>query len=245
MRTLEAISISKTILDNLDVNRTQLIEDMTKSGFVSVDGEVKQYQPRSYDFISVNNDELKHHIVRFLPNNWACISLNQIINDLEHELPQLTSVEVSHFKAYVEHYQMEINTDLINNRLNEISKQNNEYQDLKVTINGGRDMTNQLIIMKQNNIFTDHRTRYLYKLKDGEFLIFKLNDVMGLLNSYLTSEDNRIRPSDIQRNRLTYLTSLDDIHDIRVELSKKKNRESILKDYEDDYKKILKILKNY
>lgn len=245
MKTLEAITISKKIVDNVNKNKSQLIEDMTKNGFVSVDNTIKQYNPRTYDFNNASYDDLKEHINSCIKNKWGIVEVNQIISELEQELPQLTEREIKNFKSYIEQYQMEINTELIETRLKEVLNEYNPIKDIKVTINNGRDIANQLIIMKQNNIFTDTKTRYLYKYKDGDFQIYKLNDLMGLFNSYLSNEDIKIKPSDVQRNRKTYLTSLDDIHDIRVELNKKKEKTHILNTYEDDYKKILKILKKY
>ena len=99
--------------------------------------------------------------------------------------------------------------------------------------------------MKQNHIFVDLHSRYLWKYKDGQFQIYKLNDLMGLFNSYLANEDVRIRPSDVQRNRKTYLESLTDIKHIIYESRKKQKREDTLKAYADDYKKVLKLLKEY
>ena len=68
---------------------------------------------------------------------------------------------------------------------------------------------------------------------------------MGLFNTYLADEDIRIKPSDVQRNRRTYLESLTDIQYIMKEYRKNETREDTLKNYADDYKKILKLIKEY
>lgn len=245
MRTLEAIAISKTIVDNVNESKAQLIKEMTKNGFVNVDGIIKQYNPRTYEFINASSDDLKDFFNSCIKNKWGIISFNQIIEDLKLQLPQLSSSEIANFTAYIQQYEVEINTELIETRLNEVLNDYKQFENIKVTINGGRDITNQLIVMKQNNIFVDIKSRYIYKFKDSEFQIYNLNDIMGLLNSYLTSEDNPVKNSDVQRNKKIYLESLTDIHDIRMELGKKQQRDDTLRTYEDDYKKILKLIKNY
>jgi hypothetical protein len=245
MRTLEAVAISKTIIDNVDENRKELSKEMSKNGFVSVDGIIRQYNPVSYDFVDVTNDVLMQHINSCIKNRWSFISDNQIINALKEELPQLTAVEVDNFKAYMEQYQMEINTDILEDGLKEVLQEYEQYNGLEVKIKNGRDVTNQLIIMKQNHIFANLQSRYLFKYKDGKFQIYNLNDLMGLFNTYLANEDVRIKPSDVQRNRKTYLESLTDIQYIMKEYRKNETREDTLKAYAEDYKKVLKLLKEY
>ena len=245
MRTLEAIAISKTIVDNVDENRKELSKEMSKNGFVSVDGIIRQYNPISYDFVNVTDDVLNTHINNCIKNRWTFLSDNQIINALKEELPQLTAAEVKNFKAYMEQYQVEINTDILEAGLKEVLQEYEQYNSLEVKIKDGRDVTNQLIIMKQNRIFANLQSRYLFKYKDGKFQIYNLNDLMGLFNTYLADEDIRIKPSDVQRNRRTYLESLTDVQYIMKEYRKNETRENTLKEYAEDYKKVLKLLKEY
>lgn len=245
MRTLEAISISKTIVDKVDENKQELTTEMSKNGFVSVDGIIQQYNPVSHNFVDVTDDVLLQHINSCIKNRWSFLSDNQIISHLQESLPQLSAEEIMHFNKYMTQYQVEINTDLLEDGLKEILPEYDQYNNIEVKIKDGRDVTNQLIIMKQNHIFVDLHSRYLWKYKDGQFQIYKLNDLMGLFNSYLANEDVRIRPSDVQRNRKTYLESLTDIKHIIYESRKKQKREDTLKAYADDYKKVLKLLKEY
>ena len=245
MRTLEAIAISKTIIDNVDEYKQELSKEMSKNGFVCVDGIISQYNPVSYDFVNVNDDVFKPFVDSCIKNKWAFLSNEKIISYLKESLPQLTEIEVMHFKEYITQYQTEIDTEFIKNGLNEALQEYSTFDKLEVTIKNGRDLTNQLIIMKQNRIFANTQSRYLFKYKDGDFQIYNLNDLMGLFNSYLANKDIRIKPSDLQRNRKTYLESLTDIRYIMVEVKKNQLREDTLERYADDYKKILKLIKGY
>ena len=245
MRTLEAVAISKTIVDNVDEYKQELSKEMSKNGFVCVDGIISQYNPVSYDFVNVKDDVFKPFIDSCIKNKWSFLSDDNIISYLKESLPQLTAVEVMHFKEYVTQYQTEINTTILEDGLKEALKEYDQYSKLDVKIKDGRDIANQLIIMKQNHIFVNLHSRYLFKYKDGKFQIYNLNDLMGLFNTYLADEDIRIKPSDVQRNRRTYLESLTDIQYIMKEYRKNETREDTLKNYADDYKKILKLIKEY
>ena len=245
MRTLEAITISKTIVDNVDVHKQELTTEMSKNGFVSVDGTIKQYNPVSYNFVDVTDDVLKSHFSSCIKNRWSFLSDEQIKLHLQESLPQLSAEEIMHFNKYMTQYQVEINTSILEDGLKEVLQEYDPYNNLEVKIKDGRDVTNQLIIMKQNHIFVDLYSRYFWKYKDGQFEIYNLNDLMGLFNSYLANEDVRIRPSDVQRNRKTYLESLTNIRHIINEYRKNETREDTLKAYADDYKKVLKLLKEY
>ena len=245
MRTLEAVAISKTIVDNVDEYKQELSKEMSKNGFVCVDGIISQYNPVSYDFVNVKDDVFKPFIYSCIKNKWAFLTDDNIISYLKESLPQLTAVEVLHFKEYITQYQVEINTTILEDGLKEALKEYDQYSKLDVKIKDGRDVASQLIIMKQNHIFANLQSRYLFKYKDGDFQIYNLNDLMGLFNSYLANKDIRIKPSDLQRNRKTYLESLTDIRYIMVEVKKNQLREDTLERYADDYKKILKLIKGY
>ena len=245
MRTLEAVAISRTIIDNVTENRHELINEMAKNGFVCIDGLIKQYNPTDYSFNSVTKDKLKLFIDKFVFNKWNTTSNDYIINQLIAELPQLTEITANNFKAYIKQYLKEIDTSLTETALKKVLAEYERYNNLDVKINDGRDIANQLIIMKQNQIFSDWKTMHLYKYRDGDFQIYNLNDVQGLFNSHLANEDEPIKTSDVQRNRRVYLESLTNIHDIRVELKNKKKKENTLKTCETDYKTVLKLLKEY
>ena len=244
MRTLEAISISRTILDNLEVNKSELIEDMSKNGFVSVDGTIKQYVPGMYTFIPINDSELKRYINQSIKNRWSSISDNRIIINLKEELPQLTESEILHFNAYIKQYQVEINEDEINQELTEAINKNNQLQNFDIDFKGNKDILNQLIILRNNNIFTADINR-LFKFKNGKFERFTSNDVMGLLNDKIATDEIYFRPQEIKNNWNIYVDSLTDVTKVKKQLRQKEKKETTLKEYESEYKEVLKVIKTY
>ena len=218
---------------------------MGKNGFVNVDGIMKQYNPKSYVFVDVNDNELKQYIDYLMPNKWALFTAKSIKHSVLEQLPQLSEKEILNFTAYMKAYQTIINDNMIETELDTALKDYKQYDGLEVKINNGHDITNQLILMKQNRIFTDLKVRKLFKFRAGQFQIYNLNDILGLFRSHLAAEDVQMKTSDVQRNFRTYLESLTDIHKIRVELRQKEKKETTLRNYESDYKTVLKLLKEY
>ena len=245
MRTLEAISISKTIVDNVEVRIEDVATEMAKNGYVNVDGIMKQYNPMTFTFVDVNDNELKQYIDYSIPNKWALFTAKSIKDSFLEQLPQLSEKEILNFTAYMKAYQTVINDNLIKTGIDTALKDYKQYDGLEVKINNGHDITNQLIVMKQNRIFTDMKLHKLFKFRAGQFQIYNLNDVLGLFRTHLAAEDVQMKTSDVQRNFRTYLTSLTDIHKIRVELRQKEKKETTLRNYESDYKTVLKLLKEY
>ena len=134
MRTLEAISISKTIVDKVDENKQELTTEMSKNGFVSVDGIIQQYNPVSHNFVDVTDDVLLQHINSCIKNRWSFLSDNQIKLHLQESLPQLSAEEIMHFNKYMTQYQVEINTDLLEDGLKEILPEYDQYNNIEVKI---------------------------------------------------------------------------------------------------------------
>lgn len=244
MRTLEAITITNKIMNNLDQDKQRIVQEFTDNGFVNIDGTINQYVPGMYTFIPIRNDDLKEMINKSIKNKWSTITDKTIINYLLNGLPQFTRNEVTNYKTYIEQYQVRINKELIDDLLKSALEDNKTFQQKDIDFKGKKDLISQLIVLRNANVFTT-KDRLLFRYKDGKFERFKSNDVVGLFNDKIGTDDVKFTPQEIKNRWKDYASSLTDITKLIWEIRVRDKKESILNSYESDYKKVLKIIKQY
>ena len=244
MKTLEAISISNAIGNSIEAENQQLIEEFTKMGFVNIDGVIHQYQPMTYKFVPLNNDTVNRYIDKNIKNNWATNRVNHIKNLMLESLPLLNEIEVNKFKHYIDQYQVKIDDAEIEKLLNAAIEENKTLQNKNADFKGQKGLIGQLIILRNENIFATNRNM-LFQYKNGEFERFTSNSVMGLLNDKIAVDDVKLSFQEVKNNWNDYTKSLVDITHLLKLIRQKEKRESVQKDCEADYKKILQLIKGY
>ena len=153
MRTLDAISISGKICENLDQQKKQLIDDFKLNGFVNVDGVLQQYNPVTYSYNTISDAELKQYITKSIQNKWSIISDNQLIKLLEKELPYLKQSEVNNYSNYIKQHKISINEAELEMQISDAINENKETQNLNANVKGRKNLMNELQVLRNENIF--------------------------------------------------------------------------------------------
>ena len=248
MRTLDAISISGKICENLDQQKKQLIDDFKKNGFVNVDGALQQYNHVTYSYNTISDAELKQYISKSIQKKWSIISDNQLIKLLEKELPYLTQSEVNNYSQYIQKYKVSINEAELEMQITEAINENKETQNLNANVKGRKNLMNELQVLRNENIFVtgvNSKVRVLYQYKEGIFHKITSADLVSIFNDKIGNEEIHYIPQEI-KNRWKILTdNLIDITPVINTLKIKQKRDDTLSNCENDYKKVVKIVKQY
>lgn len=248
MRTLDAISVSGKICENLDQQKKQLIDDFRVNGFVNVDGALQQYNPVTYSYNPISDAELKQYISKSIQNKWSIISDNQLIKLLEKELPYLTQSEVNNYSQYIQKYKVSINEAELEMQITEAINENKETQNLNANVKGRKNLMNELQVLRNENIFVtgvNSSVRVLYQYKEGIFHKIASADLVSIFNDKIGNEEIHYIPQEI-KNRWKILTeNLIDITPVIKTLKIKQKRDDTLSRCENDYKKVVKIVKHY
>lgn len=254
MDQLQAIKVSNAILDTYI---TEIITYFSKNGFVNIEDTIRRYNPITYEYNTLKDDELNHYINQSMQFKWVGIQDNKIISRLKNELPQITQREANNFKKYIVNYERETQMNMIKKELEPYLKDYEQYKSRQTSIKGVDDIENQVIILKQNNILADHETNQLYIYKDGK--ISRINhssEISKLFNDYLEQGVNIIPYYKVKNNKRDYIKNLPNIHKIIMMIYeitddnfsvnfRVDNNQSITADCERDYNKILKLIKTY
>ena len=251
---MEAIRISDGIIDQY---LTDIITYFSKNGFVNIEDTIRRYNPITYEYDALKDDELNHYINQCMQFKWVCIQDNEIISRLKNELPQITQREANNFKKYIVHYERETQMNMVKKELEPYLKDYEQYKSRQTSIKGVDDIENQVIILKQNNILADHETNQLYIYKDG--IINGINhssEISTLINDYLEQGVNIIPYYKVKNNKREYIKNLPNIHKIIMMIYeitdnnfyvnfRVDNNQSITSECERDYNKVLELIKTY
>ena len=243
MRTLDAISVSGKICENLDQQKKQLIDDFKLNGFVNVDGALQQYNPVTYSYNPISDVELKQYINKSIQNKWSILSDNQLIKLLENELPYLKQSEVNNYSNYIQQHKISINDAELEQQISDAINENKETQNLKMKSKGKKNLMVELQLLRNNNIFVAKRN--LYQYRDGSFNRFTSADVMKLFNTEIGNKEIHFVPQEIKNNWSNFTSNLIDITPVINTLKIKQKRDDTLSICENDYKKVVKIVKQY
>ena len=248
MRTLDAISVSGKICENLDQQKKQLIDDFKLNGFVNVDGALQQYNPVTYSYNTISDAELKQYINKSIQNKWSILSDNQLIKLLENELPYLKQSEVNNYSNYIQQHKISINEAELEMQISDAINENKETQNLNANVKGRKNLMNELQVLRNENIFVtgvNGKVRVLYQYKEGIFHKITSADLVSIFNDKIGNEEIHYIPQEI-KNRWKILTdNLIDITPIIETLRIKQKRDDTLSICENDYKKVVKIVKQY
>lgn len=244
MRTLDAISVSGKICEKLDQQKKQLIDDFKLNGFVNVDGVLQQYNPVTYSYNIISDVELKQYINKSIQNKWSILSDNQLIKLLENELPYLTQAEINHYRQYINQYKINIDEAELETRISDAINENKELQNFELDVKGKKNLLTQLQVLRNENVFVTKKY-HLYQYDNGIFNRVRSSDLLKLFNNKIGNDVVQFNMQEIKNNWSNFSSNLVDITKIIVMLNSKEKKENTLRLCEDDYKKVLKIVKQY
>ena len=238
-----------TINDNItniyDRDKKKTIRKMIKSGFLTIDGNICQYNPNG-TFTRLTDDYVTGvygNIITSNGNYWDLINQMQVIELLQNELPSITKIDADNFKNYVEQSQVIINEELIQDLLKDALNENKELK-RDIDFTGKKDLVSQITVLRNNDIFTDNQRR-LFKYKDGKFLRYTSNDIIGVLNDVIGTDDSYFVIGEVKNNFIHYNQNLTDVTKL-VELMRiKELKESTLKNCKPGFDKVMKIISKY
>ena len=236
--------INDKIKHDITLAKRRAKREMTKKGFVNVDGTIMQYNPGVTGFIDVNNVEVVNYFNWIIGTSWQTLTPGNIIDYLKAELPKLTKKDISDFAAYVQQSQVVINEELIQDLMKEAIKDNDLYKNINADFKGKLNLQSELMVLRNNDIYSGGNMR-LYHLKDGKFERFTAHDVLGLFRSTIGTENTKLVMQYVKNNFGTYSDNLTNVKVLLRLLKQKNKKESTLKSTEPGYNEVLSIIASY
>ena len=244
---IDVKAINDDIITQYEKDSKKTIRRMTKNGFVSIDGVIKQYNPHNNRFIEIGAgyyNAVYNDLLKSLGNYWGILSPMNAENLLKKELPNITEKDANDFAKYQEQSQVVINEELIQDLLKEAINENKELQRLNADFKGKKDLVSQITVLRNNDIFTDNKKR-LFKLKDGEFLRYASNDIRGVLNNSIAADDISFNIHEVKNNFHIYNDNLTDITKVHKLLKIKQHKIDVMTECKPGFEKVLKIIAKY
>ena len=241
--TTEVTAINDNLLNNFEKDKKKAVRNLTKMGYISIDGTISQYYPSLSSFRECTANEVERDFYRVMGNSWGLISSNNLSEMLKSELPNITKSEINNFKSYEKQSRIIINEELIQDELKKALKENEDLKNPKKKKKTNRDIISQLLILRNNDIFMSKAK--LYKYKDGKFLRYTSNDITGLFNSTIKDKDFKIIVQQVKNNWKVYCDSLTDITLLLKLLNEKLYKENTMKECKKDYENVLKLISKY
>ena len=243
--SIEVTAINDNITNNYDKDKKKTIRKMIKSGFVTVDEDICQYAPNGV-FNRVSDEYVTgifNNILSSIGNHWNLLNQMQVIDLLQSELPNITEKDARDFGFYLEQSQVIINEELIQDLLKNAFNENKTLQ-RDMDFKGKKDLVSQITVLRNNDIFTDNKRR-LYKYKDGKFLRYTSNDILGVLNDAIATDDIYLVIGEIKNNFIHYNQNLTDITKLYELMRIKEYKEITLKECKPGFDKVMKIISKY
>lgn len=240
---MEITTINDNILKEIRKNKRRAVRQFKKGGYITIDGVINQYNPITCVFIPIADHTLVSDFKQLMGNTWNTISNIQIIDLLQNELPKLTESNVVDFKLYNEQSQVIINEELLQDLLKAALTENKQFQ-RDMDFKGRKDLISQITVLRNNNIFTDNKRR-LFKFKDGEFLRYTSNDIVGILNADMGTDDNHFALPQVKNHFKDYSDNLTDVTNLIKLMNAKRYKELTLKDCKPGFDEVLKIVSKF
>ena len=242
---IEITAINDNITNNYEKDKRKTIRKMIKSGFVTVDEDICQYAPNGA-FNRVSDEYVTtvfNNILTSTGNYWNLLNQMQVMDLLYSELPNITFKDAEDFGFYLEQSQVIVNEELIQDLLKNAFNENKTLQ-RDMDFKGKKDLVSQITVLRNNDIFTDNKRR-LYKYKDGKFLRYTSNDILGVLNTAMATDDSYLVIGEIKNNFIHYNQNLTDITKLYELMRIKEYKEVTLKECKPGFDKVMKIISNY
>ena len=243
---IESFIINLSIREKYDKESNKAVRKMIKMGFVTIDGELHQYNPGGV-FLKVTDaycTDVYNNIVTGNGNYWNLLSPGEIIDLLHDLLPEVSQKDAEDFVKYNEQFKVIINEELIEDLTKKAIAENKELQRTDIDFTGKKDLISQITILRNNDIFTDNKRR-LYCFKDGKLLRYTSHDILGLLNSTISTDDKYFTIQEVKNHFQDYSDNLTDVTQLVELLRIKEYKENILTDCKPGFENILKVISKY
>lgn len=241
---IEVKTINDNLITSVEKDSNKAVRKMSKKGLVTIDGAINQYNPGMARFTPANENEILNQFYNLIDHTWGLLSPQQILQQVKMGLPNITEKDANDFVKYNEQSQVIINEELIQDLLTNAINENKELQRLNDNFKGKKDIVSQITVLRNNDIFTDNKRR-LFKLKDGEFLRYASNDIMGVLNTNIAADDIYFNIHEVKKNFITYNENLTDITKVYESMRIKQYKEKTLTNCKPGFEKVLKIISKY
>lgn len=237
-------NINDKIIHDITLAKRRAKREMTKKGFVNIDGSINQYNPVTTSFLPVFDSDVVNHFNWITGTTWNTISDVGIVEYLQEQLPKLTTNDVRDFTSYIQQNKVVINEEAIQDLMTKAIKDNEVYTNPKADFKGKLNIQSELIILRNNNIYCDGNFR-LFQLKDNEFTTYSNKDVLQLFRQTIGTEDTRLVMQYVKNHWRTYSDSLTNVSELLKLLNEKKLKEETLNTCKKGYDEVMSIISNY
>jgi len=236
--------INDKIFTNYNKEQKKAVRSITKNGFVNVDGNFMQYNPRAKEFVKVTDEFILQVLFNSMGNNWSFVSANERLETLKSELPNLTTKDVEDFKTYMQWIDVPIDSALIKELMDKAIAENELYKNTKADFKSKLNLQSELIVLRNNDIFTDNDFR-LFHLKEGKLERYTVHDVLGLFRSTIGTENTKLVMQYVKNHWKSYIDSLTNVKKLLFLLKQKEEKETTMKDAKPGFEKCLKVVSKY
>ena len=235
--------INKNIVSNVDKEVKKAVKQMGKVGFVNIDGSIYRYDVGTSNFVEADPQETIKKFYNFYTPRWDIVSNARIKELLLDNVPGFTSEQIHQFNKYANAEKIIINNELIKDELKKVLDENNSYKNTNLNLKGKFDIASQLLVLRNKDIFTDGVHLYEYKYRN--FTRIHLNDLMRILNKELATNTIRFDVKMVNKYKDNYRSDLSNAKLIIRLLREKQRKETTIKDCQQSYDKVLKVVDKY
>lgn len=236
--------INDKINHDITLAKRRAKREMTKKGFVNVDGTIMQYNPGAINFVKMDEMQVVDYFNSIIGTSWNTLTPGNIINYLQSELPNFTAKDVEDFTKYITQSQVVINEELIQDLTKKAIADNDLYKNTKADFKGKLNLQSELMVLRNNDIFTDGDFK-LFRLKDGKFERYTIHDVLGLFRSTIGTENTKLVMQYVKNHWKSYIDSLTNVKSLLFLLHQKEIKETTMQEAEPGYNEVLKVIASY
>ena len=236
--------INDKINHDITLAKRRAKREMTKKGFVNVDGMIHQYNPMTINFHPVKEADVVQYFNWIIGTSWGTLSPGNIIDYLKEQLPKITEIDINRFVTYVEQSQVIIDEKLIKELMTKAIADNEVFSNKDIDFKGKLNLQTELIILRNNNIFSDGDWK-LYKLEDGEFKRIKVNEVFNLFRQTIGTENTKLVLQYVKNHWKTYADSLTNVKKLTMLLYQKNRKEDTMISCKQGYDNVMEVISSY
>jgi len=236
--------INEKLIKSVEKDKRKSVKQMTKNGFINADDTIMRYDPNLSSFVTCNDDTVKEEFFKQIPTTWNTISEQDLMGYIKDNLTHVALSDINDFTAYLKQEEIIINEELIEDLMKEAINDNKFFKNLKADFKGKLNIQSELTILHNNDVYTDGESRF-FKLKDGEFQRYTIHDVLGLFRDTIGTSDTRLVLQYVKNKWSEYNKGLTNIKTLLALVNQKKKKETILKESQSGYDKIMQIITKY